>query len=95
MKHANYLSAAYTRAPRCESRVLLPLSHPTSSFMPRKDLAISLPAKKGRFVQGNSDQEAQGPLWDEDTERGLCREQHQCRAQLDTSFKQMELATPS
>jgi len=46
-------------------------------------------------MQGNSDQEAQGPLWDEDPERGLCGRQHQRRAQLGTSFKQTELATPS
>lgn len=43
-------------------------------------------------MQGNSDWQAQGLLQDKDKERSLCREQQQCRAQLDTSFKQMELA---
>lgn len=46
--------------------------------------------KKGRVVQGPG-----GSLWDEDMERGLCRERHQRRAQLDTSFEPMELAAPS
>lgn len=43
-------------------------------------------------MQGNSDWQAQGLLQDKDKERSLCSEQQQSRAQLDTSFKQMELA---
>lgn len=73
----------------------LPRSHPTSSFMLKKDLPISQPTKRRKVVQGESDQEAQGPVWEEDTQHGLHGERHQRRAQLDTSFEQMELATPS
>lgn len=79
--------------PSPEVRIHGATAAPPAHQLPHAMEGTCSSAWKGRkVVQGNSDWQAQGLLQDKDKERSLCREQQQCRAQLDTSFKQMELA---